>query len=84
MKKIILLVITSLVMVGCNIEHQPRYQTVYAGDNWDVFSINDSIYLMIPNYKEYHIPYILNIKDKATIDSVRNAGNKNVKSLLNN
>ncbi len=77
MKKIILLAITALMMMGCDIKPSPHYGRVFAGDNWEIFLINDSTYLMIPKYKEYHTPYILNLKDKATIDSVRSSGKKN-------
>ena len=59
MKKIILLALTAFMMVGCNIRHS----VVYSGDYWDVLLMNDSIYLMIPKYDDYHTPYILKEKE---------------------
>ena len=73
MKKLILLALTALMMVGCNV----RPRTCYVGDSWDVLVINDSTYLIIPKYKEYNMPYVLNVKDEATADSARNVGKRN-------
>jgi len=69
MKKIILLALTALMMVGCNVKHRPQYGIVHNGNNWAIFLINDSTYLMIPKYKEYHTPFIL--KDILKEDSCR-------------
>lgn len=63
MKKLILLALTCLMMVGCDIEPS-RCHSIYLGDTWDIYKINDSTYIMIPKYEEYHEPCTLKIKDK--------------------
>lgn len=79
MKKIILLALATLMMVGCNIETRRHYGTVYVGNNWEIFLINDSTYLMIPEYKEYHTPFIL--KDILKEDSCQYCKERRQKEL---
>jgi len=76
MKKIIILSFTALMMVGCNIE-PPQWYSIYNGDKWDILKMNNSTYIMIPKYEEYHEPCTLKIETKATAVSARNADRRN-------
>ena len=80
MKKIILLTLTALM--GCNIEQPSHCQSIYFGDKWDVFKMNDSIYLMIPKYEEYSTPYVLNMKDKDNCQFSKECKQKELKELV--
>ena len=71
MKKIILLAVTTLIMMGCDTE--PYYGTVYHGNKWDLYKVDDSTYIMFPKYERYYHPSITNIKkSKVTATSVQN------------
>ena len=62
MKKIILLALTTLMMVGCDAKLE--HYSIYCGDKWDMLKINDSTYFMIPKYEKFSTPYVLNLNNK--------------------
>ena len=72
---LILLALTALMVVGCNIE-PPQCYSIYNGDKWDILKMDNSIYIMIPKYEEYHEPCTLKIETKVTVASARNAGKR--------
>ena len=79
MKKIILLALTALMMVGCG---EPQCHSIYLGDKWDILKMNDSIYFMIPKYEIYSTPHVLNIKDKGNCRFCKERRQKEVKELV--
>lgn len=79
MKKIILLVLTTLMMIGCDtkLEH-----SIYCGNKWDILKINDSIYFMIPKYEKYSTPYVLNLNDKDSCYFYKKHNQKELKDTI--
>ena len=80
MKKIILLVLTTLIIVGCRDES--KCHSIYCGSKWDILKINDSIYFMIPKYEEYSTPYVLNLNDKDSCYFYKKHNQKELKDTI--
>lgn len=81
MKKVILLVLVALMMVGCSEESRQRY-FIYGNSKWDILKMNDSTYLMIPKYEKYSTPYVLNIKDKDNYHFCKERRQKELKDIV--
>jgi hypothetical protein len=80
MKKIILLALTTLMMVGC--DTKLKHYSIYRGQKWDILKINDSTYFMVPKYEEYSTPYVLNLNDKDSCHFRKERRQKELKGLM--